>query len=80
MAKKRTLDELRQSKDYGYVNPHDGRPYYKDKFDYIKFENYIYPEIIRLQKEYPNNMEFGTRVRSLLMGFKNYNYPGPTKL
>lgn len=69
------------------IEPHDGRPYYADKssnrFDYIRFENYIYPIILKLYEKYPNDQEFGEHVRVLLRKFKhkeNTNFPGPINL
>jgi len=70
MAKERTLNELRQSKSFGYKNPRKeektiGNSIYQ--FDIIEFENYIFPEILNLQKQYPNDQEFGKHVRRLLI-------------
>ena len=84
MAKKRTLNELRQVKDYGY-NKHYSRsePLIGDndsKYNLIEFENYIFPEILKLQKQYPNNQEFGSHVRSLLNNKKNNMFPGTQNL
>jgi len=54
-------------------------------FNFIMFENYIYPKILKLKDEYPNDQDFGGHVRSLLDGFnksidKNNNFPGVQNL
>ena len=36
------------------------------KFDVIEFENYIFPEILKMKKQYPNDQDFGKHVRRLL--------------
>jgi len=75
MAKSRTLNEYRQTKDYGYKNPSIGNDRYQ--FNLIEFENYIFPEILKLKKKYPNDQEFGKHVRVLLNNNnKNKMFPG----
>ena len=84
MAKKKTLNELRQTKDYGY-NKHYSKTVSSigdanSKYSLIEFENYIFPEILKLQRQYPNNQEFGSHVRSLLNNKKNNMFPGTQNL
>ena len=38
----------------------------KNKTDYIIFENYIYPKILKYIKKYPNDEELGFHIRKLL--------------
>ena len=48
----------------------------KNKTDYIIFENYIYPKILKYIKKYPNDEEFGFHIRKLLTEKINNNFPG----
>jgi hypothetical protein len=36
------------------------------EFNIIEFENYIFPEILKMKKKYPNDQDFGKHVRRLL--------------
>ena len=38
----------------------------KHEFDIIMFENYIFPEILKMLEKYPNNQDLGKHVRRLL--------------
>jgi hypothetical protein len=48
----------------------------KNKTDYIIFENYIYPKILKYIKKYPNDEELGFHIRKLLTEKLNNNFPG----
>lgn len=39
----------------------------KHEFDVIMFENYIFPEILKMLEKYPNNQDLGKHVRRLLI-------------
>jgi len=52
----------------------------KEKTDYILFENYIYPKILKYLKDYPNDKDFGKKVRLLLEDEVNNNFPGVQNL
>ena len=48
-----------------------------DKFSVIEFENYIFPEILKLKQKYSNDNDFGYHVRKLLNNKDtNKNFPG----
>jgi len=51
-----------------------------EKIDYILFENYIYPKILKYLKDYPNDEDFGKNVRLLLEGKINNKFPGVQNL
>ena len=59
--KQRSLNELRQEKEYGYKAPLS----HTEK----KIENctQIYSDIRNLAKKYPNDMDLGKQVRSYLI-------------
>ena len=75
MAKKRSLNEIRQEKEYGYENPR------KEGLQSLMLK--LGAEVLALRSKYPNDKEFGAEVDKLIksLNFKTRgNYPGPTKL
>ncbi len=64
-TKKRTLNELRQSKPFGYKPP-------KSHFEFvegsIKFDNYYITDLI---KKYPNDSDLGKELRKYYLHLKN---------
>lgn len=85
MAKDRTLNEYRQTKDYGYNKHYSEKTTaigdLDNKYSVIEFENYIFPEILKLQKKYPNDADLGKHVRRLLNNNnQNTMFPGPQNL
>ncbi len=67
MVKKRTLNELRQNKDFGY------RPPIKKEIlveDYYRNVNFDCQHVVDLIKEYPNNTELGKAIRGYYESLK----------
>tara|TARA_R110000751_G_scaffold296838_1_gene406206 strand:- start:511 stop:735 length:225 start_codon:yes stop_codon:yes gene_type:complete len=64
-TKKRTLNELRQSKPFGYKPP-------KSYFDFVKgtvnFDNHYISDLI---KKYPNDTDLGKELRKYYLNLKN---------
>lgn len=58
MIKKRTMDELRQVKTYGYTTPET-----KVNNGYYRKVNFSQQYIVDLIKEYPNEIELGKEIR-----------------
>ena len=50
------------------------------KMDYIGFENYTYPELLKLVKDNPNDQQLGKKVRALLSEKQPDNFPGVKNL
>ena len=48
--------------------------------DYIRFENYTYPELLKLVKDNPNDQQLGKKVRALLSEKQPDNFPGVKNL
>ena len=67
MVKKRTLNELRQSKDFGYKPPTKKEIIVKD---YYRTVNFDCQHIVDLIKKYQNNMELGTEIRNYYESLK----------
>jgi len=63
MVKKRTLNELRQEKEYGYKKPETISNYYK-------VVNFDCQYVVDLIKKYPNNMELGMEIRNYYESLK----------
>jgi hypothetical protein len=63
MVKKRTLNELRQEKEYGYKQP-------KTISNYYKVVNFDCQYVVDLIKKYPNNMELGMEIRNYYESLK----------
>ena len=59
MPKKRTLNEYRQSKDFGYKAPKK----HKIVEDYYRTVNFDSQFIIDLIKKFPNDQDLGEEVR-----------------
>ena len=57
MTKKRTLNELRQSKTFGYQPP---KSHFKLVEDAPKFDNRYICDLI---KEFPNDTDLGSEIR-----------------
>ncbi len=68
MTKKRTLNEYRQSKDFGYK-----RPIKKHTIvgDYYRTVNFDPQYIVDLIKKYPNNQDLGSEIRKYYSYLKN---------
>ena len=70
MGKKRTLNELRQTKEYGYKNPMKKNRtglVVKDRTILVTYEGKdIISNILKLHKSYQNDQEFGSHVRQFL--------------
>jgi hypothetical protein len=65
MAKKRTLNELRQSKSFGYRQP-------TSHFKIVDNEpNLDVNYICELCKKFPNNYDLGNEVRKYYLHLKN---------
>jgi len=64
-TKKRTLNELRQSKPFGYKPP-------KSHFEFVKgtvnFDNHYISDLI---KKYPNDADLGKELRKYYLHLKN---------
>jgi hypothetical protein len=60
MAKKRTLNEYRQSKDFGYKNPKTETVVE----DYYRKVNFDPQHIVDLIKNFPNDTELGFEIRN----------------
>jgi hypothetical protein len=60
--KTRTLNELRQEKEFGYKNPTSQKSN-QQEFDLLK----TYKTIEDLAKESPNDADFGRKTRTLLI-------------
>lgn len=65
-TKVRTLNELRQEKEYGYKEPlsHTEKK--------LKNCTQIYSDIRNMVKKYPNDMDLGKKVRSYLIDLGLY--------
>jgi len=63
MVKKRTLNELRQEKEYGYKQP-------KTISNYYKVVNFDCQHVVDLIKKYQNNMELGMEIRNYYESLK----------
>ena len=63
MVKKRTLNELRQEKEYGYKQP-------KIISNYYKVVNFDCQYVVDLIKKYPNNTELGMEIRNYYESLK----------
>ena len=63
MVKKRTLNELRQEKEYGYKQP-------KKISNYYKVVNFDCQYVVDLIEKYPNNMELGMEIRNYYESLK----------
>jgi hypothetical protein len=63
-TKKRTLNELRQEKEYGYRSPINQKTFQSSKVDS--------QHIVDLTKKYPNDAELGKNVRSYLINLGIY--------
>lgn len=59
MTKERTLNEYRQSKDFGYENPKTGTIVE----DYYRKVNFDPQHIVDLIKNFPNDKELGFEIR-----------------
>jgi hemoglobin-like flavoprotein len=60
--KKRTLNQYRQSKDFGYQNPSSKRNFYESR-QHKKF----YEDITEAAKKFSNDQELGGFVRRIIM-------------
>ena len=67
MAKKRTLNEYRQSKDFGYENPKTGTVI----DDYYRKVDFDPQYIVDLIKNFPNDKELGSEIRKYHSHLKN---------
>ena len=67
MVKKRTLNELRQSKDFGYKAPIKKEILVED---YCRNVNFDCQHVVDLIKEYPNNTELGKVIRGYYESLK----------
>lgn len=73
MAKKRTMNEYRQTKDSHYTNPwkigpaigSDGEV--KSEHVYSNTKLSLYEQLVLLRKKYPNDQEFGYHVAKELL-------------
>ncbi len=65
--KTRTINELRQQKEFGYKHPVSQNNNQQD-FDLAK----TYRTIQNLANEYPNDADFGRKARTLLIGLGLY--------
>jgi len=75
MAKKRSLNEIRQEKEYGYENPR------KEGLQSLMLK--LGAEVLALESRFPNDSDLGREIRKAVksLDFKTRrNYPGPTKL
>tara|TARA_R110000824_G_scaffold69480_1_gene178984 strand:+ start:177 stop:521 length:345 start_codon:yes stop_codon:yes gene_type:complete len=70
MAKKRTIDELRQVKTYGYVSPPE----------HTKKERVTIEKIKSLVSVTPNDMELGEKVRKLFFVNSSIDSPQDTNI
>ena len=70
MTKKRTLNEYRQSKDFGYTNPEKEELTGIVTREGTKVVTYqekrMLIQIKSLHESYPNNQEFGYHIRKFL--------------
>ena len=69
MVKKRTLDELRQEKEYGYKQPINKKSSIVVE-DYYKVVDFDCQYVVDLIKKYPNNMELGMEIRNYYENLK----------
>lgn len=67
MAKKRTLNEYRQSKDFGYKNPKTETVI----DDYYRKVDFDPQYIVDLIKNFPNDKELGSEIRKYHSHLKN---------
>jgi len=68
MVKKRTLNELRQEKEYGYRQPINKKS--KVVEDYYKVVNFDCQYVVDLIKKFPNNTELGKEIRNYYKSLK----------
>jgi hypothetical protein len=64
--KTRTINELRQEKEFGYKNPAS------QKSEQQEFLAKTYKTIQDLANEYPNDADFGRKTRTLLISLGLY--------
>jgi hypothetical protein len=64
MPKKRTLNELRQNKDFGYKPPVQENKKVKDYYGKVKFDS---QHLVDLIKKFPNDQDLGGEVRKCFL-------------
>jgi hypothetical protein len=67
MAKKRTLNEYRQNKEFGYKNPKTETVI----DDYYRKVDFDPQHIVDLIKNFPNDKELGCEIRKYHLHLKN---------
>jgi len=67
--KKRTMDELRQVKTYGYTPPKT--KVISRRQDFYRKVNFDCQHIVDLIQEYPNDKELGREIRSYYLSLTN---------
>lgn len=67
MPKERTLNEYRQSKDFGY-NPPKNHKMVKDYYRKVNFDPQYMVDLI---KKFPNDKELGREIRNYYLDLKN---------
>jgi hypothetical protein len=68
MPKKRTLNELRQNKDFGYKPPIQESETVKDYYRKVKFDSQY---IVDLIKKFPNDQDLGAEIKKYFSFLKN---------
>ena len=67
MAKKRTLNELRQNKDFGYRAPIQKNETVKNYYDKVDFDPQYLVDLI---KNFPNDYDLGGEFRKYFLSLK----------
>lgn len=70
MPKKRTLNELRQNKDFGYKPPIQENETVKDYYQKVKFDS---QHIVNLIKKFSNDQDLGFEIRKYFLSLKQNN-------